>query len=102
MSDFELFITDGILDIDIAGGEVRLIDDTEAQRACVGAYMQKGSIPGFEELGVNWANLFTGGSSIVELDNEVQPNMKTFAPSKSYLPVYDVKSGSIGIQLIGG
>ena len=107
-SDFLLTVfPDDRLDIDIVNGIVVEVPEpvdinTQRQRAAVSAYIAKGSIPGQETLGADWAGFLSGSVSLMECDNQVKATMETFAQvsqlADNPYPLYQ-KTGDGGMEI---
>lgn len=98
--------TNWCLDLDIVNGQPRMVQyerNTQDQRAAISAYMFKGTIPGKPDLGINWADLYSGSEeTLVSIDNEVKQAIQRNAaipngPNSTYMPMY--KSTEDGIAL---
>lgn len=94
------------LDIDVIDGRPKMVQyerNTQDQRAAVSAYMFRGTVPGKPDLGVNWADLYSGtDETLVTIDNEVKQSIQRNAatpdgPNSTYVPMY--KSTEEGIAL---
>lgn len=83
MRDIKLYyIEETGFDINIIDGEPEYVDyanQTQDQRAAIGAAIEKGSIPGNESFGADWAAVFDKESSLLDLANEVQENVNNVA-----------------------
>lgn len=100
---------DDILDLDIVDGEPRYVQyegNTEDQRAAVGAYMSKGTIPGMLEQGINWMDLYEQKSSLIDVDNQTKQQISSFAASNNglsgYTPIYIKEKGQMKIVVVRG
>ncbi len=100
--------TDWDLDIDIVNGvgvEVPLGNNNVGrQRVAVAAYIGKGTIPGQEEVGADWAGFLANRVSLVECDNQVKANMEEYAGAsqmeESPYPIYNRDDGGLSISLV--
>lgn len=76
MRDYKIVtIEEQGVDIDIVNGEPVYLDyesQTGDQRAALSTYAVKGTLPGNLEYGVSWGEVYSGGSSVTELNNEIQ------------------------------
>lgn len=102
MRDFKLIVPadpDTVswnLDIDIVSGVPSLLEyarNNQDQRAAVGAYTVKGTIPGKPDSGVEWSQLYQQNATILNVDNSIKQNMKALAgvpgtATQDYVPVY--------------
>ena len=109
MRDVLLTYDNDILDLDIVDGEPRYVqyaENTDDQRAAVGAYMSKGTIPGMLEQGINWMDLYAKKSSLIDVDNQTKQQMSSFASSESgtsgYTPIYIKEKGQMKIVVVRG
>jgi hypothetical protein len=111
MRDFKLITsTDNSfsLDIDIIDGQADLVfeeQNTQDQRAAVAAYQAQGTIPGMENEGIRWQDLYTNDETLINIDNQVKQNIQTKAGgdgtlSGTYTPLY-LESGDhpMGISI---
>lgn len=69
------------------------------QRATIAAYIQKGTIPGLEETGVNWTGFMLGEINPRELDAEVRDNMYIFTGSTVFIPYYFIQNGKLQLSI---
>ena len=99
MRDFRLITSlDGSfnLDIDIIDGQADLVfeaDNTQDQRAAVAAYQAQGTIPGMENEGIRWQDLYTNDDTLINIDNQVKQNIQDKAGGDgtlqgTYTPLY--------------
>lgn len=96
------------LDFDFIDGVPRLVPaerNTQDQRAAISAYMIKGTVPGMTKLGIDWSQLYTQQSTLLNIDNSVKQNIQQYAgipgsATQGYIPVYDSKDGKINMYII--
>ena len=96
------------LDIDIVGGKAREVpgeeENTKRQRVAVAAYITKGTIPGQEDIGADWAGFLANRSSLLDCDNQVKANMEQFANASQLIdapyPIYQKAEDGLKISLI--
>lgn len=73
------------VDLDIVDGEPTLLG-TESlstdQRAALAGYLQKGTIPGMEEIGTDWSALYDQSKTILDIDTDIKQNIQKYAYSE--------------------
>jgi len=97
MKDVMLITYDGLLDLEIEDGFPELLPsniDNNDQRACVSAYMAKGTVPGAPDIGVDWSQLLMGKENLINIDNDVKRSIEknggTYGvEALTYYPLYD-------------
>lgn len=97
------------LDINIVSGYGELLpyeNQTQDQRAAVSAYMIKGTVPGYPELGVDWSSLYDkeGSATLINIDNEIKQAMQKNAVADDgiatmYAPAYEQTKEGMGIVI---
>lgn len=112
MRDLKLrYIPDVGFDIDIVDGYPEYVDydnQTQDQRAAVGAVIEKGTIPGNLNFGVDWGKLYNKEDSLVDIDNDVKRTVAAVAggtgeASESYIPLYiPQEDGSVQVTVMKG
>lgn len=112
MRDFKLsYIDDVGFDIDIINGYpvyVGQVNQTQDQRAAVGATIVRGTMPGDLDLGVNWSALYEKETSLLDIDNDVKQMVQQVAggsgqAGKGYIPLYIPSAdGKVTVQVIRG
>ena len=98
----------GAIDIDIVNGEpvyVREEQNTWDQRAAVGAYLSKGTIPGMLDIGVDWPALHAQRDSLVDVDNQIKQQINSFAvtpneKASTYTPIYRTRDGQLDVSVV--
>lgn len=96
------------MDIDIINGKGKEVPggykNTMIQRAAVASVLAKGTLPGREDIGADWAGLSAGKTSFVEVDNQVKANMEVFAGAstleESPYPVYEKTEDGLRVSLV--
>ena len=96
------------VDIDIVNGVAVETPDnvntTPRQRVAVASYICRGTIPGREDIGADWAGYLAGRTSLLECDNQVKANMETFASAskiaESPYPIYYRDENGVRISLL--
>lgn len=110
MRDFKVSYNDGF-DIDIVEGYPVYVDyenQTQDQRAAIGATIVKGTIPGNLDYGVDWAKLWDKEESVIDISNDVNQVVQDVAGGEGsagsqYIPMfYPQESGEVQIQVIKG
>lgn len=107
MRDIMLITYDENLDIEIEDGFPVLLPDTvdnNDQRACVSAYMAKGTVPGAPDIGVDWSQLLMGRENLINIDNDVkraiEDNGGTYGiEALTYYPIYDYNEKTQAMSL---
>ena len=112
MRDFKSqFIDEVGFDINIVNGYPEYVDhdnQTQDQRAAIGAVFEKGTLPGHLEFGVDWGKLYDKENALVDIDNDVKQTVSTVAggtgeAAQTYLPLYEPQpDGSIKVNVIKG
>ena len=112
MRDVKLYFTDSQgFDINIEDGYPELMDyenQTQDQRASIGALFSQGTLPGNLDFGVNWDQLYSKDSSLVDIDNEVKQCVNTVAGGdgtfgNTYMPLYvPAEDGSVKVTVMKG
>lgn len=112
MRDLKIFVPteagqQWTFDLDIVDGCPVFVDyerNTQDQRAAISTYIVRGSIPGKQDQGVNWAQLYTQDTTLLNIDNEIKQSIQNNAgipgaPTQSYIPMYtsDEKGIHVGI-----
>ena len=99
MRDFKLITSvdnSFSLDIDIVDGQAVLVfeeQNTQDQRAALAAYQAQGSIPGMENEGIRWQDLYTNEETLIDIDNQIKQNIQDKAGGNgtlegTYTPLY--------------
>ena len=99
---------DWYMDIDIIKGKAVDVPgdltNTKIHRAAVASVLARGSIPGREDIGADWAGLAAGKTSFVEVDNQVKANMEEYAGAStldsSPFPVYEKTEDGLRVSLV--
>ena len=106
MRDILLIQSDDILDIEIVNGEpeyVREEDNTNDQRAAVGAFIAKGTVPGMPDLGVDWGSFYDNSASLLDMDNQIKMNIDSLATDtvnkRGYTPLYKMEDGKLQVEV---
>ena len=88
-------------DFELANGvSIAVHSDIELkQRAFIAAYLQKATIPGLEETGVDWTGALTDKINPRELDSQIRENMLTFTGETKFVPYYYVKNGRLQLSI---
>jgi hypothetical protein len=112
MRDFKLqFIDEVGFDINIVNGYPEYVDyenQTQDQRAAIGAVFEKSTLPGHPEFGVDWGKLYDKENALVDIDNDVKQTVSTVAggtgeASQTYLPLYEPQEdGSVKVIVMKG
>lgn len=121
MRDFLLVVPEDrttsswFLDINIVDGYPEVMHfegQTQDQRAAVAAVMQRGTVPGMLEEGVDWTATLANDpkSTMITLDNQIKQNVNNLSARSDsssgvtkYLPLYiQNKNGSIDVTLMRG
>jgi hypothetical protein len=78
-------------DFVVQNGSVPIITGTteEEQRACISAFLQKGTIPNLESVGVDWTGFFMKELDFGGLDESIRRALAN-ADLTEYAPVYDL------------
>lgn len=104
------------IDLDIIDGEPAWLDEagqTTDQRAAVSVYTMQGTLPGMLGYGVAWGDVYNQSMSIVDLNNQVQQQLDSYADvsddgaqgvdaSQSYIPYMLADESGIGIAVVKG
>ena len=69
------------------------------QRAVVAAYIEKNSVPGLEDSGVDWPGYLTGTLNPRELDAEIRNSMHWQTGSTKFIPYYYVKNSKLQLSI---
>lgn len=111
MRDVKLNYTEGVgFDIDIIDGMPEYVDyenQTEDQRAAIGAVIVQGTIPGALNIGVGWSRFFSQDKTLLDIDNEARQMINTVAggtgqAGSSYSPLYIPKDKSLSVVILKG
>ena len=114
MRDLKLFYNEGFdIDVEANGEPVYLEKDTETQdqRAAVTVAIAKGTIPGYEDVGIDWSHLLENDEAqgVLQIYSEAQQMINLCAgnensPTGQYLALIkkDENSGKITIQTVRG
>lgn len=110
MRDAKLYyIDDTGFDINIEGGQLEDVayeNQTQDQRAALGATLEKGSIPGDSYFGVDWGALYAKDSALLDIANQVQETVQSVAggdgtPSNMYNPIFiPSEDGSVKVVVM--
>jgi len=110
MKDVMLITYDNYLDLEIEDGFPVLLPDNidnNDQRACVSAYMAKGTVPGAPDIGVDWSQLLMGKENLINIDNDVKraidDNGGTYGvEALTYYPLYnfDEKTQAMSLNVV--
>ena len=109
MRDFKLITSvdnSFSLDIDMIDGQADLVleeQNTQDQRAAVAAYQAQGTIPGMENEGIRWQDLYTNDETLINIDNQVKQNIQNKVGGDgtlqgTYTPLY-VRGSSAPISI---
>lgn len=101
------------LDVDIIDGDFLLLEKeefTQDQRASIAAYKVLGSVPGYEQEGVDWTSWYQGKDNLVQINNQVNKAIQDdISPDFSggvtsmYIPQYNItEEGELSMALIKG
>ena len=113
MRDIKLTYSKDVgFDIDIIDGYPVYVDyenQTQDQRAAVGATIVKGTVPGSLEVGISWPDYFTQDISLLDIDNETRQMIDMVAggtgqADSSYIPLYipDEDTGQVNVTVVKG
>lgn len=112
MRDFKVTFIDGNgFDINIRNGRPDYVDrenQTQDQRAAIGAVIIKGTIPAEPDFGVDWSRLYDKEESYIDIYNDICQVINTVAggtgeAGESYIPLFDPdESGQIKVKVIKG
>lgn len=112
MRDFKVtFIADSGFDINIRNGYADYVDrenQTEDQRAAIGAIIIKGTIPAEPNFGVDWSRLYDKEESYVDIYNDICQVINTVAggtgeSGQGYIPLFEPdESGKINVKVLKG
>lgn len=114
MRDLKLFYDNGFdIDVEANGEPVYLDEESETvdQRAAVAVAIAKGTIPGFEGIGVDWSHLLSNDEAqgVMEIYSEAQQMINICAgnedsATEQYLALLekDEKTNNITIRTIKG
>jgi len=69
------------------------------QRATIAAYIEKNTVPGIEDSGVDWQGYLTGGINPRELDSEIRNNMYWLTNSTKFVPYYYIKNSKLQLSI---
>lgn len=80
-----------IWDLEVENGIVPIIsgDEEEMQTATLSAFLQKGSIPQLENVGVPWTEFLTKQITFGDLDTYIRESLDNAGKSNFY-PKYDI------------
>lgn len=115
MRDFKIVSLENQgVDIDIIDGEAAYLDyeaQTGDQRAALAAYTVKGTLPGQLDYGVSWTAVYSGSSTVSQLNNELQLQIQQEAGSvdgesmttaSHYQAVVLSSGGEVGALIVRG
>lgn len=110
MTDVMLITYDEYLDLEIEDGFPELLPqnvDNNDQRACVSAYLTKGTVPGAPDIGVDWSQLLIRKENLLNIDNDIkraiEKNGGTYGvEALTYYPMYkyDEITQSMALDII--
>ena len=88
-------------DFELVNGNSIAVHNQEEikQRAFIAAYLQKYTIPGLEDTGVDWTGALTEQINPRELDAQIRENMYVFTGSTRFVPFYYVKNGRLQLSI---
>ena len=69
------------------------------QRATIAAYIEKNTVPGREDSGVDWQGYLTGGLNPRELDAEIRNSMYWQTGTTRFIPYYYVKNSKLQLSI---
>lgn len=74
-------------------------DEELRQRAYIAAYLQKSTIPGLEDTGIDWPGALTGSLNPRELDSQIRESMYEFTGDTRFVPYYFVRNNRLQLSI---
>lgn len=112
MRDLKLYYTEEQgFDINIVDGYPEDVDyenQTQDQRAAIGAVFEKGTLPGDLDVGVDWGRLYSKEDSMIDISNEVSAMVQRVAGGNgqadgTYLPIFvPDENGAVKVTVMKG
>jgi hypothetical protein len=93
-------------DINFEQGDMDLLpgtsDNNDKQRAVIAAIMELGSVPGAENIGIDWAGYVSGSKNMVQINNQIQMRVMAITGSaNTVLPVFKIdKHGALNLVML--